>query len=93
MAEKALAHIKVDNGKLEFDIDPEVMDDIEVIEMLDNMDSKPGAVVGLLKRILGDDLYAKVKEHYTAEYGRMSISKHLGEVFQAVFEAFPKSQA
>lgn len=88
-----LKTIKLDEGKLEFEIDPAVMDDVDVIEMLGNVQTEPLAIVKLLKTILGEETYKTVKAHYVEKNGRMSVTKDLPEVLSAVFEAFPKSQA
>lgn len=88
-----LKTIKLDEGKLEFQIDPAVMDDVDVIEMLGDVQTEPLAIVKLLKAVLGEETYKTVKAHYAKEHGRMSVTKDLPEVLSAVFEVFPKSQA
>ncbi len=93
MEETKLTHIKIDGGNFEFDVDPQVMDDIEVIELLGNLETDPSVVLKVVRLVVGEDNYKNIKAHYAKKYGRMSVSKHLTEVMNETFKAFPKSQA
>lgn len=92
MEKKAeLVEASIDNGGYKFKIDPQKLDDIEVIEALS--DGKQNNLLPVIKGIIGDDEFANIKEYYVNKHGRMSITTDLTEVVEAIFKLFPKSQA
>lgn len=92
MEKKAeLVEASIDNGGYKFKIDPQKLDDIEVIEALG--DGKQNNLLPVIKGIIGDDEFANIKEYYVNKHGRMSITTDLTEVVEAIFKLFPKSQA
>ena len=92
MEKKAeLVEASIDNGGYKFKIDPQKLDDIEVIEALS--DGKQNNLLPVIKGIIGDDEFANIKAYYVSKHGRMSITTDLTEVVEAIFTLFPKSQA
>lgn len=92
MEKKAeLVEASIDNGGYKFKIDPQKLDDIEVIEALS--DGKQNNLLPVIKGIIGDDEFANIKSYYVNKHGRMSITTDLTEVVEAIFKLFPKSQA
>lgn len=92
MEKKAeLVEASIDNGGYKFKIDPQKLDDIEVIEALS--DSAQNNLLPVIKKIIGDDEFTNIKAYYVDKHGRMSITKDLTEVVEAIFKLFPKSQA
>ena len=88
MEKKAeLVEASIDNGGYKFKIDPQKLDDIEVI------DSAQNNLLPVIKKIIGDDEFANIKAYYVNKHGRMSITTDLTEVVEAIFKLFPKSQA
>lgn len=92
MEKKAeLVEASIDNGGYKFKIDPQKLDDIEVIEALS--DSAQNNLLPVIKKIIGDDEFVNIKAYYVNKHGRMSITADLTEVVEAIFKLFPKSQA
>lgn len=82
-----LIDITVDGYTFKADID--VLDDIEVLELLDQIESqgKPGKIIDLLIRSVGQEGYDALKAHYVEAEGKMRIST-LTKIYQALFEKF-----
>lgn len=79
--------VEVDGYK--FNIDPEVLDDVELLEMIDGIENgeKPALIISLLKKLVGDDGYEQMKAYFVKKDGRFKMSK-LGDIYKAVFEGF-----
>lgn len=67
-----------------FSIKEEALNDWEMMELLDEMDTEPQRIVKVAKLLLGDELYHKLKEHCT-ENGRVKTDKMMQEIFE-IFE-------
>ena len=61
----------------EYAVDPTVLDDIEVLEILSEMDDQPQLLAKLLKIILGDQ-WEGFKANHKDERGRFTVT-HVGE--------------
>lgn len=72
-----------------FKIDEELLDDVELLEMIDGIENeeKPALIITLLKRLIGDDGYAAMKEYFVKKDGRFKMSA-LGEIYRVIFEDF-----
>ncbi len=58
----------------EYSVDPTVLDDIEVLEILADMDEQPQLLAKLLKIILGDQ-WEGFKQNHKDESGRLSVTR------------------
>lgn len=75
-----------------FSIDDAVASDWEIIEglyVLDNGD--PTAIVGVLKRLIGDEQYKKLKEHLRGEDGRVNTTQMV-EALKEILSASNKTK-
>lgn len=72
-----------------FDIDEELLDDVELLEMIDGIENgeRPALIMTLLKKLVGDDGYDKMKAYFVKKDGRFKMSK-LSGIYQAIFENF-----
>lgn len=84
---KELRVVEYDGYK--FKIDDELLDDVEVLEMVDAIENKkqPGAIMSLLKSLIGEDGYKEMKAYFVEKDGRFKMSK-LMHVYEAVFAGF-----
>lgn len=72
-------------------VDPDVLDDWEVIELMDEAESNPVRFPRLIKHVLGDSQYAKIKDFCRGEDGRVKVEM-MGETFAQIMEkAAPNS--
>ena len=85
----ALKEIEIDDG-LKVKASDDFMDDIETLEVMDRMASDPSAIIPFIKRVLGEEQYQVVKQHYVKKNGRMRISD-LNAVIDKVASEFPKA--
>ncbi len=84
MKEKDIKTVEVDGYKLEFDQNN--LDDVEVFELINDIEEgEVQKTVKLLKLLLGENEYNKVKDYFVNKYGRFSINK-LTEVYTAIFQ-------
>lgn len=71
----------------EFEIDPTVFDDWEILEKLNAIDKgDTNLVVDVAREVLGTEQLNALKEHIRADKGKISITDmvaHLEEVFEA----------
>lgn len=86
---KALKHINIEG--IEFDIDPEVLDDVRFFEYLQEIeDGRPTSYIRVIKHILGDS-YNKVISEFEKKDGKVSIAKSQ-QIFEEVTRQIdPKS--
>lgn len=72
-----------------FKLDDDLLDDVEVLEMIDAVESenKPGAVIRLLKQIIGDDGYDAMKAYFVKKDGRFKMTKMM-KIYEAIFAGF-----
>lgn len=89
MKEDNIKKVEIDGYKLEFDQNN--LDDVEVFELINDIEEgEVQKTVKLLKLLLGENEYNKVKDYFVNKYGRFSINK-LTEVYTAIFQgANPK---
>lgn len=78
----------------EYEIVPEVLDDWELIEEMQEMveSNDPTKSVKIFKKVLGDDQYKALKEHLRKKGGRVKTSamiEEFNEIFQG--DALKKS--
>lgn len=69
----------------EFEIDPEVLDDWELVELFAEANSVGGAIQAY-KMMLGKEQYERLKEHCRTPKGRVStaqIEKNIDEIVKA----------
>ena len=92
------AERRVDVAGVEFDIDPQVFDDLDVLEDLydiQNSDNDPNGVfkvIHLLKKLLGDDTYRRVKDALRdPETGRVGMDAVAGFLVETMRQASPNS--
>lgn len=85
----ALKEIEIDDG-LKVKASDDFMDDVETLEVMDRMASDPSAIIPFVKRVLGEEQYQAVKQHYVKKNGRMRISD-LNAVIDKVASEFPKA--
>lgn len=84
----ATKEIEIDGVKL--NISEEIMDDVTVLELLEEIETRPSAILSFIKYALGDDGYKTMKAHYVEKNGRMRI-EDIGTVATAISNAFPKA--
>lgn len=84
---KELRDVTVDGYT--FKLDDTLLDDVEVLEMIDAVESenRPGVVIKLLKNLVGDDGYNEMKDYFVKKDGRFKMTK-LMKVYEAIFEGF-----
>lgn len=89
MKENDIKTVEIDGYKLEFDQNN--LDDVEVFELINDIEEgEVQKTVKLLKLLLGENEYNKVKDYFVNKYGRFSINK-LTEVYTTIFQgANPK---
>lgn len=63
----------------DFTLEDDVLDDWEVLELIDELEEKPNAIVRLAKRLLGDKQYKALKEH-CAVNGKVKMRTMMNEV-------------
>ncbi len=84
MKENDIKTVEVDGYKLEFDQNN--LDDVEVFELINDIEEgEVQKTVKLLKLLLGENEYNKVKDYFVNKYGRFSINK-LTKVYTAIFQ-------
>lgn len=89
MKENDIKTVEIDGYKLEFDQNN--LDDVEVFELINAIEEgEVQKTAKLLKLLIGENEYNKVKDFFVNKYGRFPISK-LTEVYTAIFQgASPK---
>ena len=83
----SVKEIEVDGYK--FKVDMDLMDDFEAFEYIDKIENngQVGAIVPLLKFMVGDDGVAEMKAYFTKKEGRFRVSK-LMKVYEAIVANF-----
>lgn len=83
-----------------FTVDTDLLDDVETFEIIDRIENKgqTAQIVPLLKHILGDEQYDKIKTHFTEldakehkdtkNYKPRFRLNKLNEVYLAIIEKF-----
>lgn len=71
-----------------FSIDPEIQDDMELLEAIADADENPLRITSVLKRLLGEEQKRALYEHLRNEKGRVSIKA----VSQEIVDIFNSSQ-
>lgn len=71
-----------------FSIDPEILDDMELLEAIADADENPIRITSVLKRLLGEEQKRALYEHLRNEKGRVSIKA----VSQEIVDIFNSSQ-
>ena len=87
-----------------FTVDTDLMDDVDTLEIIERIENKGqvAAVLPLLKLILGNEQFARMKEFYTKQDGEENKDKEgykprmrvevLSDIYMAIIENFdPKS--
>lgn len=92
--EKQATDIKPEYRDVTFDgytfkLDDNRLDDVEVLEMIDAVESQnqPGAVIRLLKKIIDDSGYEDMKAYFVKKDGRFKMTKMM-KIYEAIFEGF-----
>jgi hypothetical protein len=62
-----------------FEIEDDVLNDWEFLELIDELEEKPNAIVRLAKRLLGKKQYDALKKHCTVN-GKVVMSTMMNEV-------------
>ena len=70
---------KTDSG-FEFEIDPSVGDDWELLELISEAETNPLAIIKVLNKIFDQDQVDKLKEHVRDDNGIVSTAKLMSEV-------------
>lgn len=72
-----------------FKLDDTLLDDVEILEMIDAVESqnRPGEVINLLKRLVGDNGYDEMKAYFVKKDGRFKMTK-LMKIYEAIFAGF-----
>lgn len=72
-----------------FEFDAVLLDDVELLEMIDAIEGNGngGAIVRLIRSLIGQDGYDKMKTHFVAKDGRFKMSK-LFAIYGLIFEDF-----
>ena len=72
-----------------FKLNDDLLDDVEVLEMIDAVETQnqPGAVIRLLKQIIGEDGYTEMKAYFVNKDGRFKMTKMM-KIYEAIFEGF-----
>jgi hypothetical protein len=72
-----------------FNIDKNLLDDLEVIEMIDDIESNERSyrIVGLLKVLLGEKQYKEMKVYFSEKHGKID-SALLTTIMTRIFEKF-----
>ncbi len=80
---------EVDFEGYKFNVNTDLIDDVEVLELIDRIESKNQiiAVVDFLDYLIGRDEYEKMKAHFVEKEGRFKMTK-LMKVYEAIFEKF-----
>lgn len=75
------------NSGFEFDVSKDALDDYELLEDLaDVSDGKEGKIVNVIRKMLGEEQKARLKEHLRDERGKVAASKMIQEI-KEIFEA------
>lgn len=87
--------IRIEVDGIPASVDPERMDDIEVMELLGDLTcGNPFVMTKLMAAIFGKDQYANIKRSLADESGRTSasaVSEWFGKAFKALGEAAKNS--
>jgi hypothetical protein len=59
----------------EYSVDPTVMDDVVVMEILADMEEKPYLLVKFVHVLLGDEQWERFKEDHKDEQGRLTVTR------------------
>jgi hypothetical protein len=59
----------------EYAVDPAVMDDVAVLEILADMEEKPYLLVKMIRVLLGDEQWERFKENHKDESGRLTVTR------------------
>lgn len=80
---------KVEYDGYKFEIDEELLDDVELLEMIDGIENgeRPALIMTLLKKLVGEDGYEDMKAYFVKKDGRFKMSK-LSGIYQGIFENF-----
>lgn len=85
MKEDNIKKVEIDGYKLEFDQNN--LNDVEVFELINDIDNgEVQKTATLIKLLLGEGEYDKIKNYFKEKYGRFTISK-LTEVYIAIFQS------
>lgn len=79
----------IEHDGFKFKIDTDLLDDVEVLELIDRIESKNqlAAIQPLLVVLIGDEKYAQMKAHFVKKYDRFRITK-LTEIYEVVIDNF-----
>lgn len=80
--------IEIDGVK--FEVEEDIMEDVGILEIWSEIETNPAAILKLVKLVLGEDGYEKIKAHFVEKNGRMKISD-VGVVVDQIAKAFPKA--
>ena len=67
------------NSGFEFEISDSALNDWELLELIDEIDEKPTAMIRIAKKLLGEEKYLLLKKHCTFE-GKVLMDKMMTEV-------------
>lgn len=71
-----------------FEIDPDIIDDVEILEQLETTQNGGSVqLIAMTKKLIGKEEYDKIKAHFMEKHGKMRIST-LSLIFTKIFESF-----
>ena len=80
----------------EFDIAPEALDDMELVDAIADMDSSPVGISKVLKIMLGNDERRRLYDHVRDDAGRVPASRvaaELEDIFSLLTDELKKSKS
>lgn len=82
-----IKNIEIEGYK--FQVDTDLLDDVEAFEYVNAIENenKMSAIVPLLKYLVGDTGYEKMKAHFVKKHGKFRITK-LAKVYQSIVDQF-----
>lgn len=80
---------KLEHDGFKFTVDTDLLDDVEVLELIDRIESKNqiAAILPLLDFLIGPDEVAKMRAHFVKKYDRFRITK-LTEIYEVIIDNF-----
>lgn len=76
-----------------FSFNPDVIDDVEVLEELEALsNNNPAVMITFLRRVLGDSGWQAMKAYFVKKEGKMRITT-LEKVFTGIFENFDPKES
>lgn len=62
-----------------YSIDTQALNDWELLELIDEIDGKPTAMIRVAKKLLGEEIYTSLKSHCTVD-GKVLLDMMMTEI-------------